>query len=490
MKKLQLHKNSLFWNFAAALLGLFILLGLSYVLITAYAAREYYKETTQRLNASVAEHMLHEVTPFVNGEINEEALGKIMHSMMAVNPSIEVYLLNSEGDILKYVVLDKEVRLKSVDIAPVKKFVESKGEKYIQGDDPRNPGKQVVFSAAEVKVDDFMLGYVYMVLASEEYENISHALFASYFMRIGLWSFAFTLVSAFVLGLLLIAWLTRSLRKIQIGVRTFQAGDLHARIPVAGHGEMAELGRSFNSMADTILHNIEELKEIDVLRRDLIANVSHDLRSPMAVIHGYIETLALKEDQLSKIERQEYLDIILKSSEKLKRLVSDLFELSRLEARQIEIRKEPVFINEMLYEVTRQFELIAKAKNVRVKVNIPERMPTMFADSSMLNRVFQNLMDNAIKYSPDSGNIEVNAAMDGRDFKISFENDGVGIPENELPHIFDRYYIADHHKNENKGTGLGLAIVKRIIDLHSSQIKVFSGLNDRTKFELTLISIT
>ncbi len=480
------YRNSLFLRISASLLLLLVIIGLAYVLITAFAAREYYKETTQRLNATVAEHMLHEVNPFENGEVNDEALGKIMHSMMAVNPSLEVYLLNPEGTILKYVVLDKNVRLKSVDTGPVKDFIQNAGAKYVQGDDPRNPGKQVVFSATAIHENEKLLGYVYMVLASEEFENISQALFSSYFMRIGVMSFVFTLIAAFALGLLLISLLTRSLRKIQTGVREFDNGNLQARILVKGHGEMAELGRSFNHMADTILKNIDELKEVDSLRRDLIANVSHDLRSPMAVIHGYIETLAIKEDKLTVDEKKEYLEIILKSSEKLKKLVADLFELSRLEAKQTEVKKEPVFLNEMLYDITRQFELIAKEKNLKLNIQIPEKMPASSADVNMMNRAFQNLMENAIKYSPESGEINVNAKLDENTLNISFENSGRGIMEDEIPHIFDRYYKADASRETLNGTGLGLAIVKKIIELHDAEIKVFSKANARTRFEILM----
>jgi hypothetical protein len=117
-----------------------LILGLAYILITAVAADRYFKETTQRLNSGVARSMLDEVTPFVNGEVNEEALGKIMHSMMAVNPSLEVYLVDPEGKILSFVVLYKKVKLNSISLDPVLEFLDNDGEGYILGDDPRNPG--------------------------------------------------------------------------------------------------------------------------------------------------------------------------------------------------------------------------------------------------------------------------------------------------------------------------------------------------------------
>jgi signal transduction histidine kinase len=462
-----------------------MLVGAAYVMITAYAARQYYNETTQRLNAHVAEHLLHEVAPFVNGKVNDEALGKIMHSMMAVNPSIEVYLVSPAGDILSFVVLDKDVRLKDVNLQPIKDFIASKGARYILGDDPRNPGKSVVFSATEVVQENQMLGYVYMVLASEEYENASQALFSSYFLKIGAFGFAFTLVAAFTLGMLLIYLLTRSLRKIQNGVRQFEAGDYHARIPVKGTGEMAALAHTFNTMADTILKNIDELKQVDSLRRDLIANVSHDLRSPMAVIHGYIETLIIREEKITPEEKNNYLNIILQSSDKLKKLVADLFELSRLEAKQIILKREPVLVNEMLPDIIQQFKLMAGEKEINLNLEMTHQMPRVMIDAHLMSRVFQNLLDNAIKYTPNHGIIKVDTRVENSHVKVRVHNTGIGIAPKDLPHLFDRYFKVDHSLN-TQSTGLGLAIVKKIMDLHNAQIQVLSVEGASTTFEVQL----
>ncbi len=480
------YKNSLFWRLSLVFLTVLILLGLAYVLITGYSARQYYQETTQRLNANVAEHMLLEVSPFVDGKVNEEALGKIMHSMMAVNPSLEVYLVDPKGQILSHVVLDKKVRLKNISLEPVKKFLACKGENYVLGDDPRNPGGKAVFSATEVEENGQLMGYVYMVLASEKYENITAALSSSYFLKVGTRTFIITLIAALGIGLLLIAFLTRNLRSIQRGVKRFEAGDYEARIPVKGKGELSDLALTFNHMADTILKNIDELKEVDRLRRDLIANVSHDLRSPMSVIHGYIETMILKDDQLDTEERKKYLEIILQSSEKLKKLVADLFELSRLEAKQVKLKKEPFLINELLQDTARQYELMADKKKVKLETDLPEQLPMVEADIALIGRVLQNLIDNAMKYTPDEGEIKVKAEAQGDLVKVEIINSGQGIPEKDLPHIFNRYYMVDHKQSGIDGSGLGLAIVKKILDMHQASIEVSSQQNIDTRFSFSL----
>ena len=124
-------KKSIFLRLSSALFVLMLIVAISYVLITSYAARNYYLETTQKIHAQVAEHLIHEVSPFKDGQVNEEALGTIMHSMMAVNPSIEVYLLDKEGAIVSFVVLDKKVRLKTIDLVPVKEAISNQGLSFI-----------------------------------------------------------------------------------------------------------------------------------------------------------------------------------------------------------------------------------------------------------------------------------------------------------------------------------------------------------------------
>lgn len=476
-------RSSLFWRISGAFLVILILLGLAYVSITAYSARRYFQETTQRLHANVASEMLNEVNPFVNGEINAEAVGTIMHSMMAVNPSLEVYLLDPKGHILKYVVLDKKVRLQNINLDPVHQFLESDGEAFVLGDDPRNPGEQTIFSATPVYENDRLMGYVYMVLASEKYENISEALFGSYFLRIGTQGFIITLVAAFVIGLILIGLLTRNLRKIIENVRRFEEGNYQARIPVKGSGELAALSRTFNHMADTILQNIENLKEVDKLRRELIANVSHDLRSPLSVIHGYIETMIIRDEKMTDEERKKYYEIILKSSEKLKKLVADLFELSKLEARQVEVKREKFNINELLQDTALQYQLLADQKGVKIQTELGDSSMAE-ADIALIQRVIQNLLDNAIKYSREESEVELRSHRENGAIAVSVVNRGEVIPEEDLPHIFDRYYKTGHQKSDS--SGLGLAIVKKIIDIHDGHIEVKHTGEDETTFTFEL----
>jgi signal transduction histidine kinase len=268
-------------------------------------------------------------------------------------------------------------------------------------------------------------------------------------------------------------------------VKKFGDGDLMARVPVTTHGELAVVSSSINTMADTIVQNIEELKEVDKLRRDLIANISHDIRTPISIIHGYIETLIMKQDTLDIQKRQEYMQTIIKSTERLKRLMTDLFELSKLESRQIKPKLESFFISDLLQDLTHKYGLRAQERKIELEADLQSRMPVVHADIAMIERVMQNLIDNAMNYTPENGKVKIKMDETDRFVNISVINSGEGIPPEEIPKIFDRYYKVENNVS-GRGTGLGLAIVKNILEIHQSDISVTSEVKGDTSFTFNL----
>ena len=479
--------KSLYWRLSLSFILVLLLVGASYILITTKNAQRYFQETTQKLNAEVASYLIKEVNPFQDGKINEESLVVIMHSMMAVNPGIEVYLLNPKGEILSYVVLDQLVKLKAVDIAPVEQFISEGGSEFVLGDDPRNPGTTSVFSAAPVYENGELQGYVYITLESEKFDAISSDLLGSYWLGLTLNSILITLIVGLLIGLVLIAWWTRHLRKVVVAVEAFKEGDLQSRVPQStSNSDLALLGKTFNSMADTILDNIEELKNVDALRRELIANVSHDLRNPLAIINGYVETLQIRDEKLTPDEKRSYYKIILNSVDKLTKLVTDLFDLSKLESGQMQVKKEKLKIQELLVDSSLKYELLAQSKDISISSSICANLPVVEADLYLIDRVIQNLLDNAVKYTPDHGHIELEACSAPGGVKIRVKNSGEGIPKEDLESIFDRYYKVDKDMKGIEGSGLGLAIVRKILEIHGSKIHISSDSESYTEFEFVL----
>ena len=381
----------------------------------------------------------------------------------------------------------KRVKLEEVSVDPISEFIATGGEQCVLGDDPRKPGEEQIFSAAAIEENGEIQGYVYVVLAGEEYHDVASTLWSGYITMLGGRTMLITLLGALIVGLAAIWFITRNLRTVIDGVRDFQAGDFSARIPTKSGREFNNLAEAFNEMADTIEGNIENLKSMENLRRELVGNVSHDLRTPLAVIHGYIETLMMKKDKLSLEERDKYLKIILESTEKLKKMVAELFELSKLESKQITPKKEPFFINELIQDVVQKYLILARRKGIMIQSVISNNIKLVNADVALIERVLQNLIDNALKFTPEGGTITIKTQEQEDDVLIEVADTGVGIPEEQIPFVFDRYHIGDKRLSLDKNnTGLGLAIVRKILEIHDATISLSSKLNQGTSFAFQL----
>lgn len=465
---------------------LILLMGASYIVITGYYANKHNKATIQQVNADVANHVIQEkfsnASPFSeDGSVNKPLFGDLMHDMMAVNRSIEVYLLNDVGEILYSVVLDhsENAPSKNVSLTPIKKFINTNGKVYIEGDDPKNPGTKKIFSAAPYDIED-KKGFIYIILASEDFEVASENLLGIYFKQLGFGATLLTMLFASIIGLLSIWFLTKNLRLITNTVIRFREGDLEARIENPEDSDIEIFANSFNEMADTIVDNMEKMKSVDLLRRELIANVSHDLRTPLAVIKGYIETLQIKKDTLSPEQKDEYLHITHSNVDKLSNLIHQLFEYSKLEAEQITPIKEPFSITELSYDLIAKFNVIAQKKEIKLSLECPEENCMVYADLSLVERALQNLIENAIKYTNPYGSVTLSLTKLSNNIEISISDTGTGIAVNEQPYIFDRYKQVS--ETSKQGHGLGLAIVKKIMDLHETTIVVLSKPKEGSSF--------
>ncbi|WP_109832536.1 sensor histidine kinase [Reichenbachiella versicolor] len=472
-----------------------LLMGAAYIFTTVFFMNRYVAETSQKLNAHLADHLITEKfkneAPFLeDGSVNKALFGGLMHDMMAVNPSIEVYLLDDEGLILYSVVLDEDDAknpMSRVDLAPVEDFMKCGGQHLILGDDPRNQNEKKIFSAAPYKVGD-KTGFIYIVLAGQALTDVNNKLLSSLTFQLGIGAGLLTMIFSGLGGFLAIWFLTKNLRVIIDKVQRFREGDIKVRVTESDNSDLSVLATTFNDMADTIERNIDEIKSVDLLRRELIANVSHDLRTPLAVLRGYIETLQIKGDSLSKEDQEKYLNIIHTSSEQLSTLVSQLFEYSKLEAKQVEPVKEPFSILDLVYDLNAKYQVIANEKNITLEVGQHETVPLVFADISLVERAIQNLMDNAMKFTPENGVIKVVVDSTKDSVVVNIKDSGPGIPEEEQAQIFERYRQAKGEKATKSGVGLGLAIVKKIMELHDSTIRVMSKPNEGSTFYFSLPS--
>jgi len=226
-----------------------------------------------------------------------------------------------------------------------------------------------------------------------------------------------------------------------------------------------------------------EKLEVEQLRTELLANISHDIRTPLASIHGYVETLLMKGDSLDKEQATRYLNTTLQSTEKLKTMVDELFDLSKLESKERKLKLEQFDVSELLLDVAHNFKVSAQEKGVEIATTIPTNHPRVIADIALIDRVLNNLIGNALKYCDRDDKISVSIEPDNGNVLISVKDTGSGIPAADLPHIFNRFYQG---KTSKKGSGLGLAIVKSILDLHNSHCEVKSEEGEGTEFRFSL----
>src|SRR6266403_4961283 len=240
------------------------------------------------------------------------------------------------------------------------------------------------------------------------------------------------------------------------------------------------------SGAVVLFHDITELKQLDQIRSDFVANVSHELRTPLSILRGYIETL-LDNPKTSREELARILQIMERHSKRLGLLVDDLLSLAQLESSSASLEIGEVQLSELFECVLRDWKERLAGKHLRLIVDLPPDMPPIRADETRLQEVLYNLLENAVKYSRENGEIRLQAERCRPEIVICVSDDGIGISKDDLPRIFERFYRADKARSrEFGGTGLGLSIVKHIVQLHGGRVEAESGLGKGTTIRVVL----
>jgi signal transduction histidine kinase len=485
-----IRNNLLFWKITGVFTVLLMGLGATYIGVVARMSKRNFNAINEQLYGDIAAHLALSTTPLKNGSPDTAVTHDMIHAIMLINPSVEVYLLDTGGRIIDFVVPGQSVKTQRVDLEPIRKYLGDEGKKYITGDNPKDPGKNSIFSAAPIYEKGRLTGYVYAILASQKQAAVTAALDKEFFTGLGTTLFFATLLVAFLVGTITFFLITGNISRLSYVVRRFKDGDYRARIDGKVKGNLGLLASGFNEMADTIVDNMNKMTSMDKLRQELIANVSHDLRSPLAIIQGYVETLILKRDNLPDHEATRYFSIILSSLKKLSHLVEQLFEYSKLEANQVQPKKEQFLPAELVSDILMSYEILAKDRGIALSMTSPDDIPAVFADIALVERAIQNLLDNGLKYTPPGGKITITLRHFHRGVEIEVSDTGVGIPIDDQPYIFERYKKFPPHEIQNKeGMGLGLAIVKKILDLHQTTIHINSTPGTGTTFWFQLPAI-
>ena len=301
-------------------------------------------------------------------------------------------------------------------------------------------------------------------------------------------TFAATLSVGF--GLLCARPLASRIERVRAGTARIAGGELESEVPVEGHDEVAGLADDFNRMARALKEAAEREREMEKARRDLVAAVSHDLRTPLASTRALIEALADGVATDPQAERR-YLSSASRELEHLSRLVDDLFELARIDAGLLQLTLEEASLHDMISDTISSFQPQAEQKGVRLAGEIVDDVDPVLANPPRLQRVLHNLVSNAMRHTPADGAVTLRATREGEEARVEVSDTGVGIAAEDLPRVFERSFRGEQSrtrpdKDDAPGAGLGLAIARGLIEAHGGTMDVESDLGRGSRFYFTL----
>ncbi|NMM76923.1 HAMP domain-containing sensor histidine kinase [Acidovorax sp. SRB_24] len=454
------------------------------------------QEVIQRLSSGLAAHIAENPELMQPDGLNQAAVKDLFDKLMAVNPSVEVYLLGLDGRIEAQAAPPGHLKRDRVQLGPIRALLAG-GPLPIVGDDPRSLDTSKVFSAAPLRMAGRDAGYVYVVLQGEDHDALVANMTADNVLRTTLWSMGLVALLGLLAGLAAFRLITRPLRELTAVVQRFETegiASLQSETPrlerlSRGGDEIAQLGQAFAQMTQHLAEQWRELTLQDQQRRELFANISHDLRTPLTSLHGYLETLLLKAGTLDEAERRRYLEIALDQSRKVGRLAQEVFELARLEYGVVKPEKESFALADLVQDVFQKFELAAEARHQRLHPDIAPGLPVVSADLGMIERVLTNLLDNAIRHTPVGGEIVVQLRAQNAGVTVQVSDTGAGIPGELQKSLFMRPVFMSGSRTDSTGSGgLGLVIVKRILQLHGSDIQLVQQPDKGAVFRFQLAS--
>ena len=300
---------------------------------------------------------------------------------------------------------------------------------------------------------------------------------------------ALLLSGATMASLLIFRPAHQRLRSLEGAARALAAGRTDVRANEQGGDEVSALAREFNRMADDLHERASALATSDKARRQLLADVSHELMTPLTAIRGYVETLSMPHVPLDAETRTRYLEIANQETYKLEAIIGDLLDLGRLEGQAEKLNLARVSVDDLFHRIVDRHHPVIREKRIDVQVDVSEDAEEITADAARLEQALQNLAANAIRHIPDGGRLSLMASRDGDRVRLAVQDTGPGIPPEHLPHVFDRFYKADASRAGTtipSGSGLGLSIVQTIVRRHGGDVRAANAPGGGALFEIFL----
>jgi signal transduction histidine kinase len=480
---------------AVIVVSVFMLILVLFFIASSHLQSHTRNEAEQKMQQNLASHLVNSNPLLRYGVSDLAALKSLFSSLMLLDPSVEFYYLDETGSIIAHSAGSEIALRKSIDLTPILEFIEAPGNFPLRADDPKNSQTRKIFSASPIFKDGELQGYLYVILGSQQYDSILAELKESQALREFILFVSAGLVALLVVMLVLFKLITSPLRQLSHDMIAFrQAGYKLSKAQLSqqtwcadSRSEIDKLGCAFNELFAHVDAQFHALERTNEQRKEMLADLSHDLRTPLASMNGYIETLQLQGDALSSEDKAKFMAICMRNMNNLKQLIDQIFELAYLEGGQVSLACEPVVLGEFLHDIVTKFSLAAKDKNISINVEPKQFECFVNTDLAKLERVLSNLIDNAIRHTPGNGNVTIRATTADKYIILGVEDTGIGIKAGELKDIFlPRYQASNSRKEAGHNVGLGLAISQKLVLLLGSTLQVKSRPGEGTCFSFSL----
>ncbi len=490
---------SLYLRLAISVVGAFLLIAYLLFWWSSSLAEHSKHQAEQKLHLDLAKHLASDNPLLQDGVYDKAALENLFHTLMLLGPAFEFYFIDPAGKILTYSASADKIKRQSIDLAPLVELISSTEVLPIYGDDPRHLSRKKIFSAAPIysdKAQENLQGYLYVIIGGEIYDSIfSRVKEDQQLQQNGVFLLA-ALTLLLILLLVIFRFFTapiRQLAKEMLALKQHKFNQDKVALTTWNNSQSNEvhlLGNTFNEMVEQINTQLGQLTENERLRKELLTHLSHDLRTPLAAMQGYIETIAIKGDAITSDEREQYIATVLRNSNQLKLLIDQIFELAHLEDGQVSVNLETFPIGELIFDIVAKFALKASEKHIRLSLNPQQCSFLVYSDIAKLERILTNLIENAIRHTPEHGAITIDVIQLDDKVKVAVIDTGTGISDKDLAYIFDaRYRASNASGDKSRHVGLGLAISKRLSLLLNSELKVASELGKGSQFSFSLQSV-
>jgi len=461
------------------LLVVFLLFGIvmtsALVYVMQVSHQQFHLEFDQTVNRDLARQYVASNFLLTDRGLTGSTLHQGIKKLAAANPEIDIYLLDDAGSIVAASVPEVSRHRNRVDLRPIKEFIAGRAAPVL-ADNPRVEAGKDVFSAATFSVADCPAHYLYLVLGRAEEAPGASRLRNTFAIREGAGIIVLAAVLSVALSLIVLRLLTRKLSVLEQTMSRFEslrAGPDEVATKRRGGDEIDRLEALFRDLAARIDAQMAQLQSVDAARREMLANLSHDLRTPITTLLAHLESLQMDEPPLSEPERREYVAVAMRQGKRVAQLVEQLLEAAKLDARQIVAQPETFPIGDLLQDVVEKFSLAARERGIELTLNVAPAQLRVYADIALLERVFDNLIDNALRHTPQGGRVTVSATPNGEHVRLAVADSGSGMTPEEAARVFDRFYRGDHGRSTASGqSGLGLAIVRSILELHDTIIAI------------------